>query len=387
MTSAARAGLVDLPEGRSYLNTAAEGLPVRTAADALARALGAKREGSRGREALYAGEASCRAVAGTLLGVGAADVALVPDVSTGIARFVEAFPWNRGDEVLLSDLEFPSNVAPWLMARDRHGIRVRVVPTRDGTLGVDDLVAAGSDRTRVVAVSYVSFKSGGRVDLAAVARWTREIGAVLCVDATQALGVVHLPSSGWDVLWCSGYKWLLGVHGVAIMALREPVLERLPVGAAGWRSQIDPFAPDRFERVAWHADARRFHAGMPSFGAIFVLETAIRALQDVGIDTIEAHVSALGSQLLNGLRDIGIRPLTPSDPQHRAGIVAYESAAFAQLGAALDAARVDVWARDGRVRISFHHYTSVGDIDRCLEHLRRLHAEDPPAPSEGATTT
>lgn len=387
MTIATHSGLADLPEGRSYLNTAAEGLPVRAAADALARALRAKREGSRGRETLYAGEAACRAVAGTLLGIEPTEVALVPDVSTGIARFVEAFPWNRGDEVLLSDLEFPSNVAPWLIAQDRHGIGVRVVPTRAGVLRVDDLAAAATDRTRVVALSHVSFKSGGRVDLERVARLARELGATLCVDATQALGVVPLPSNGWDVVWCSGYKWLLGVHGVAIMALRESILEHLPVGAAGWRSLSDPFAPDRFERLAWHPDARRFHAGMPAFGAVFVLEAAIRALQDTGIDTIEAHVSALGTHLLHGLAALGIRPLTPSDPRHRAGIVAYETAAFADVGAALDAAGVDVWARDGRVRISFHHYTSVHDIDRCLDTLGRLHSEDQQAPTEGATNT
>jgi cysteine desulfurase / selenocysteine lyase len=372
MARTARSELVDLPEGRSYLNTAAEGLPVREADEALARALSAKRDGSRGRETLYAGEAACRESAGCLVGVDAREVALVPDVSTGITRFVEAFPWNRGDEVLLNDLEFPSNVTPWLAARDRHGIRVRVVPTRAGVLQADDLAAAVTDRTRVVTLSHVSFQTGGRADLERIARAVRESGATLCVDATQALGVVPLPADCWDVVWSSGYKWLLGVHGVAIMALRQRTLELLRSGAPGWRSLADPFAPDRFERLEWHTDARRFHAGMPAFGAIFVLEAAIRALRAAGVEAIEAHVSTLGSQLLEGLDALGIQTLTPADPRRRAGIVAFETAVFASVGAALDAAGVDVWARDGRVRISFHHYTTPRDIDRCLDVLATL---------------
>lgn len=385
MTTAPRAALVDLPDGRAYLNTAAEGLPVRGADAALERALGAKRAGSRGRETLYAGEVTCRECAAGLLGVEAGEVALVPDVSTGIARFVAAYPWRPGDEVVLNDLEFPSNVAPWLSARERFGIRLRVVRTRDGVLQVDDLAAAAGARTRVVAVSHVSFKSGGRVDLVAIAQLTREIGATLCVDATQALGVVALPRDTWDVLWSSGYKWLLGVHGVAVMAVRERALAQLRGGAPGWRSVRDPFAPDRFERLDWHPDARRFHAGMPAFGAIFVLEAAIRALAAVGGEAIEAHVTILGTRLLDGLDTLGIRPLTPSDPQRRAGIVAYETQEYARVAAALASAGVDVWARDGRVRASFHHYTTEGDIDRCLDVLARLRAEEGRAPSEGAT--
>jgi cysteine desulfurase / selenocysteine lyase len=373
--------LVDLPPGRSYLNTAAEGLPIATAGAALERALAAKRRGSRGRDALYAGEERCRAAAAGLLGVEPAEVALVPTVSDGIGQFVGAFPWRAGDEVLLNDLEFPSNVAPWLVARDRFGVRVRVLPTRGGVLDPTDLADALTDRTRVVAISHVSFKSGGRIDLERIARLTRDAGATLCLDATQGLGVVPVPAAGWDVAWSSGYKWLLGVHGVALMAVRHHTLALLRGGAPGWRSVVDPFATDRFERLGWHEDARRFHGGMPAFGPIFVLEEAIAALRGIGIDTIEAHVARLSRRLMAGLADLGVVPLTPSAPDRRAGIVAFESPSFADLAADLDRSGVDVWARDGRVRISFHLYSTDDDIDRCLEVLTRsLRRVDPSMP-------
>ena len=366
-----RPPLVDLPPGRTYLNTAAEGLPIATAAAALERALAAKRQGSRGRDALYAGEDRCRAAAAGLLGVEPGEVALVPTVSDGITQFVGAFPWRAGDEVLLNDLEFPSNVAPWLVARDRFGVRVRVLPTRGGVLEPADLAHALTDRTRVVAISYVSFKSGGRIDLERIAQIARGAGATLCLDATQGLGVVPVPADGWDVAWSSGYKWLLGVHGVAVMAVRRRTLAMLRGGAPGWRSVVEPFATDRFERLGWHEDARRFHAGMPAFGPIFVLEEAIAALQGIGIGTIEAHVARLGQRLLTGLTALGVVPLTPSARTSRAGIAAFETPLFADVAADLERAGVDVWARDGRIRISYHHYSTDDDIDRCLEALAR----------------
>jgi cysteine desulfurase / selenocysteine lyase len=380
-----RPGLVHVPAGRSYLNTAAEGLPIATAAAALARALAAKGRGSLGRDTLYAGEARCRAAAADLLGVETSEVALVPSVSDGIDQFVGAFPWRPGDEVLLNDLEFPSNVAPWLSARDRFGARVRVLPTRGGVLEPEDVESALTDQTRVVALSSVSFKSGGRVDLERIARLVHDAGAAVCLDATQGLGVVSVPKDAWDVVWSSGYKWLLGVHGVAVMAVRRATLDGLRGGAPGWRSVAEPFAADRFERLDWHTDARRFHAGMPAFGPIFVLEDAIAALQAVGIGVIEEHVEHLSQRLMTGLEALGVAPLTPRPPARRAGIVAFETPSFEGIAADLERAGVDVWARDGRVRVSFHCYTSLEDIDRCLEALGGSLPAHRPARTERST--
>ena len=366
------AGIVDLPAGRSYLDTAAEGLPVATAADAMLRSLDAKRIGSRGRDALYAAEVACREEIAAWLNVSLGEVALVPDTSTGIARWIDAQVWQTGDEVLLNDLEFPSNVTPWLAARERYGITIRTLPTRGGVLHPEDVAGAMGDRTRVVAVSFVSFKSGGRVDLTRLHSATQAAGVVLAVDATQGFGAVHLPPDSWDVVWSSGYKWLLGVHGIALMAVRRSLLDRSPAGAPGWRSSVSTFLPDRFERLSWAADARRFHAGMPAFAAMMVLQEAMSALRRAGAGAIEAHLERLGRELLVGLAQLGIEPLTPIAPHHRAGIVAFETGDPAAIRAALAEHSVDVWGNDGRVRISYHGYTPLGHIRHCLDTLEQL---------------
>jgi cysteine desulfurase / selenocysteine lyase len=367
------AGVVELPPGRSYLDTAAEGLPVATAEAALLRSLDAKRRGSRGRDALYAAEAACREEVATWLAASVDEVALVPDTSTGIARWIDAQTWRPGDEVLINDLEFPSNVTPWLVARERYGITVRTLPTRGGVLQPDDVAGAIHDRTRVVAVSLVSFKSGGRVDVARLGNVTRAAGAVLAVDATQGFGAVPLPSDGWDVMWSSGYKWLLGVHGIAIMAVRRELLEGSPAGAPGWRSSASTFLPDRFERLSWADDARRFHAGMPAFGPMMVLHEGMSALRRAGAGAIESHLEQLGREFLSGLARLGIEPLTPSSPDRRAGIVAFETDDPVALRTALGEHGIDVWGNDGRLRISFHAYTPRAHLRHCLDVLEGLH--------------
>jgi cysteine desulfurase / selenocysteine lyase len=346
---------------------------VATAGAALHRSLDAKRMGSRGRDALYAAEAACREEVARWLDASLEEVALVPDTSTGICRWIEAQGWQSGDEVLINDLEFPSNVNPWLAARERYGIVVRTLPTRGGVLHVDDVAAAISDATKVVAVSLVSFKSGGRVDLDGLGAITRAAGALLAVDATQGFGAVPLPRNGWDVMWSSGYKWLLGVHGVAVMAIRQRLLETLPGGAPGWRSSASTFLPDRFERLSWATDARRFHAGMPAFGPIMVLHEGMLALRQAGVEAIEAYLGELSQELMAGLSGLGIQPLTPTAPSQRAGIVAFEVDEPANIRKLLGEQGIDVWGNDGRLRISFHAYTPRFHIRHCLNVLEQLH--------------
>jgi cysteine desulfurase / selenocysteine lyase len=295
----AGAPLVDLPAGRTYLNTAAEGLPIASAGAALDRALAAKRQGSRGRDALYAGEDRCRAAAAGMLGVEPAEVALVPTVSDGIDQFVGAFPWRAGDEVLLNDLEFPSNVAPWLTARDRFGVRVRVLPTRGGILEPADVADALTERTRVVALSYVSFKSGGRIDLPRIARLARDAGAPV---PRRHPGPRRRARAGGPLgrPWSSGYKWLLGVHGAPSWRSAAAPRRLLRGGAPGWRSVVDPFATDRFERLGWHADARRFHAGHARLRSDLRARGGHRGPAGDRPRGIQAHVARLGERLMAG---------------------------------------------------------------------------------------
>ena len=174
----------------AYLDTAAEGLPPASAGEALQTYFEHKSLGSQGRERLYATELETAALAAGLLGAPAKDVALLANASDGLNLLAHSIDWAPGDEVVMMDLEFPSNVLPWLDLRGK-GVRTRLVRSHEGAVSLEDFLGAIGARTRLVTVSQVSFKNGFQVPfIGELAAATRAVGAIFCVDARLALGRV-----------------------------------------------------------------------------------------------------------------------------------------------------------------------------------------------------
>jgi cysteine desulfurase/selenocysteine lyase len=366
-------GKHNFPRARevAYLDTAAEGLPPQSTRDALSRYYQTKAIGTPGRRELFAVETETLQLASRLLGTNADRVALLSNASEGLNRLAASIPWQAGDEVLIDDLEFPSNVLVWLALRER-GVVVRVVPSRNGVFRLQDFVSRIGTRTRVVSVSLVSYKTGTRIPfLSELSREAHDAGALFCVDATQALGRVPVGVSGVDYLVASTYKWLLGVHGLGIVYLAPELEERLESSAVGWYSVRDLFAPDRFEAFAYKRGAARLTLGMPNFSSIYALRESLKYLLEAGVEKIESGLRPLVSKLRMGLEERGFDLLTPSGPEFASGIVSFSQPNAESIGAKLEHEGVIVWAGDGRVRISVHLYNDESDIDRLFSALDR----------------
>src|SRR4051794_27415188 len=196
----------------AYLDTAAEGLPAPGVKEAVSEYLREKCSGTPGRNRHFEMEQEARESAGKLLGARVEDIAFLPTASDSLDILAASLPWKPGDRVVTTDLEFPSNVLPWLALRER-GVEVEVVRTHGGTLRLDDLIAAIDERTRLVTISQVSYKTGAWFPhTAQLAEAAHVAGALLCVDATQALGRCPVILDGVDYLTASTFKWLLGLH-------------------------------------------------------------------------------------------------------------------------------------------------------------------------------
>lgn len=151
----------------AYLDTAAEGLPLAGAEKALASYYRDKSMGTPGRRRLYEMETQARDAAARLLGTPAENVVLLSSASEGLNLLANSICWRPGDEVLITDLEFPSNVLAWLRLRDR-GVRVRVIPSEAGVVSYEQFVSHLNPATRLVAVSQVSYKTGAQVPFLSV---------------------------------------------------------------------------------------------------------------------------------------------------------------------------------------------------------------------------
>jgi selenocysteine lyase/cysteine desulfurase len=358
-----------------YLDSAAEGLPPHGSGEALAQYFRDKSSGSPGRVRLYHEERETVAAAARMLGTQPQHVALLSNATEGLNLLANSIDWRPGDEVLICDLEFPSNVVSWLRLQQR-GVHVEVVQTESGALGLDQITSHIRPSTRVVSISQVSYKTGTQARfLAELGREVHRAGAIFCVDATQAMGRVPVSVENVDFLVASTYKWLLGVHGLGVVYLSPQLEESLVPGAAGWYGINNIFAPDRFKQFTYKPGAARLVGGMPNFPSIYALRHSLNYLLDVGVERLDTVLQPLVRKLRDGLAAAGLSLLTPAGPEFASGIVSFEHPQAEAIGAGLAKEGVIVWAGDGRVRASVHLYNDESDIDAMLVALNRvLHA-------------
>jgi selenocysteine lyase/cysteine desulfurase len=322
-----------------------------------------------GRANHYRLYAETKALLAELMRVEAGDIAFLGSASEGMNVAALAIDWRPGDNVVVEDIEYPAVVYPWTRAR---GVEVRVVPTRAGDVDELALAAALDERTRLLAVSQVSYLSGQRHDLLALRRLVDRVGARLVVDVSHALGVVPVDASLCDLAVSCCYKWILGAHGLGICAWNRRRWPALVPAQVGWASVATRGWPTDRTAYTLKEDAARLELGNPAFPSLYAVQSGASYLLAVGIERIEAHVLALGGRLRQGLVELGLPVLTPEPVAWRAGNICFATEEGPRLHDGLFARGVLVWEGEGRIRISVHGYNDQADIDRCLSALGEL---------------
>ena len=307
---------------------------------------------------------------------GGQEIAFVPNTTSGLALVANGLDFRRGDNVIITNVEYPANRYPWEnLARSRgvELLEVRQVP--DGRIDVEDVTEAINDRTRVVAISHVQYSTGHRLDLKPISRQVHEVGGYLCVDAIQSVGVlpVDVQAMGIDFLAADGHKWMLGPEGCGIFYCREDLAPLLRPNVVGWMNMVDAnnYGDYRFELLP---DARRFEPGTYNIPGIMALGASLDLILATGIDEIWSRVDALTSRLCDGLTAKGYRVFSPRGPHERSGIVTFTSAndnkpSHAQIVNELQRQEIIIVLREGRLRASPHFYNTPQQIDRLLDAL------------------
>lgn len=309
------------------------------------------------------------------IGAKGGEIAVLRNTGDGANVVALGLDWREGDEVLLCDNEFPANAIPWIALR-RLGVNVRVLPTQNQRLTTDVLRREISRRTRVVAVSWVTYSDGYRHDLPALAEVAHESGALLCVDAMQALGAfgIDVAASDIDVLYCGAAKWMLGLQGVSFCYVRESLIDRLELGAPGWRSMQNMWDFPHFDQP-YAVDASRFEGGTPNFlGALSVASSIDLIERSGGTAAIAPHVVALTDTLCEGLHRLGASVASLRGPAISSGIVTFAvpGCDSVELGKALqERASIITTYRASGVRVAPHGYNSTEEIERLLEAVAR----------------
>lgn len=354
-------------ESVAHLATGGEAPVLRSHLDAASRFLLDKGVGMPGRERMFGVVERAKAGLARLLGTTTSEIAFLANASEGLFVAASGIDWRAGDNVVVERAEFPSVLHVWGSLRGRD-VEVRQVGASPSP-SPDEVTAAIDRRTRVVAVSHVSYLTGARHDLAAMRQAADAVGARLFVDASHSLGVVPVSASLCDVVVSCAYKWLLGVHGVGVFYVNGERWPDLAPPWVGWHSIIPE--PDWRRRAGYSlkGTAERFELGNLGFISVYMLENALSVLSQLSVERIEPHVMELADCLSRGLAALGLPLLTPEARSRRAGNVAFASDRSAELEARLRTAGVMAWAGDGRLRFSVHAYNDEADVARALAAL------------------
>jgi selenocysteine lyase/cysteine desulfurase len=277
---------------------------------------------------------------------------------------------------------YPSTPVILRRLEQTQGVELRMANHRSGATTIEDFARLVDDRTRLVSVALVSNISGYRHDMRALAELAHSHGAYLYADAVQAVGMGPLDVKALDIdfLTTGCYKWLGAGFGVAPFYVRRELLDRIHPQNVGWRveKRLGGYEYQHYRT------AKKFEYASLAFGEVYQLAAALKYLESIGLDRIEAQSLALVEQLRKGLGARGFHILTPSGT--RSSIVSFyikeESPAAERI---LEDAKIKVSLQTGdrtdayggtapltRVRVSLSFFNNAGDVDRFLEVSAKL---------------
>ena len=307
-----------------------------------------------------------------LIGADVREVALATNTGTGINLAAWSLPLGAGDEVVLSDLEFPANMYPWMAAAAARGFTLRRVPARDGIVDEAALLdAIQRPAVKVLAVSWVGFATGAVVDLDVLGAACRQRGVAFVVDAIQGLVPLALDvrRTPVDIVACGAQKWLLSPWGSGFTYVRRELIPRLPPQPVSWMGVRDS---DDFSRLldydlTWRGDARRYEQVTLPFQDFAGMGASLALLEELGHDAVRAHIGRCVQALVDGADRVGIPVVTPR--KRMAGIVSVRPRDAMAASARLDAAKVIHSVREGTIRLAPHCYTTDAELASALQAL------------------
>ena len=312
----------------------------------------------------------------TLAGCDADEVALTTNISIALATVASCLdPSGERSRVILSELDFPTDGHVWLAWARKTGSEIVWLRSADGhTIPPEAYDAAIDDRTALVMVNRVLYRSSALVDAKAICSLARERGALSFVDDYHGLGIVPLDlhALGCDLYTAGTLKWMCGGPGMAFLYARRELLPTLEPAITGWFGTREPFSFDT-EHLEYHATARRLEHGTPPAPVFYLAKGGLEIVAEVGVERIRERQGELTEHVIARADAAGLPVRTPRDRDARGGVVNVGVGPNAEeLCHALLARDVCTDFRGDGLRISPHFFNTEADIDRCFDRLAAL---------------
>ncbi|MEZ5984369.1 MAG: aminotransferase class V-fold PLP-dependent enzyme [Hyphomonas sp.] len=366
--------LFDIPEDVTYFNTATMGPMTKASVEAGQKGLARKLHPWTIPDTdFFADTERLRPRLAELIGADTDGIAFSPSVSYSLATAAKNLPLSKGQEILLLEDQFPSNVYAWRDLAKQTGAQIRTIGTRGNETLSDALLSAIGPETGLVAAANVRWTDGALLDLAAIGKRCRDVGAALVLDLTQSCGALpfDVQEVQPDFVAVAAYKWLLSPYATGFLYVAPQHRGGVPL-EQNW---ITREGASNFARLIDYTDAyapgaQRFDMGERSnFALLPAFESAIRTVLGWGVSNIAETLGARNAALAERLAGIGLAcPPASERGAHYLCPLLPESVP-ADLTARLKEDGIFVSRRGDRLRITQHLFTTDADVEHFIARL------------------
>jgi selenocysteine lyase/cysteine desulfurase len=321
-----------------------------------------------------------KAALAELVGTSAEEIILANSNSYGLHLLANGIPWREGDEILLVEGDFPSDILPWL-ALENRGVKIRYIRPRKHVPEPDELRANVTASTRLFCTTWVHSFSGWAVDVEALGEICRASGITFVLNASQALGArpLRVSMTPVDAVTGVGFKWLCGPYGTGFLWLRPDLTESLTYNQAYWLSMQtadDLGASSKHVAVRGGLGARKYDVfGTANFFNFKPWSASVEYLLRQGIERIEAYDQRMVEHLLEALDGNRYFVISPRSGSRRSTLVLVshkDPERNRKIHEALRRAGVHIAYRRGNLRISPHLYNTEDEVERAVSLLNGL---------------
>jgi len=302
------------------------------------------------------------------------EIALAKSTSEALSIIAYGIDWKEGDEVVISDQEFPSNRIVWESLQP-YGVKV-ITATITPDDSISSIERCISPRTKLVSISSVQYATGQAIHLKKLSQLCQKNNTLLCVDAIQSLGVLPFDQTAInaDFIVADGHKWMMSAEGLALMFIKKEHHKKLKLHQFGWRMIKNK---GKYDELEWQPadDATRFECGSPNMLGIHALNASIGLILEIGMTTIHQELIKRVSYLIQQLQTIeGIEFISDISEEKLSGIVCFRvpSPNLESLYQDLMRQGVICAYRGGGIRFSPHFYTPFSTIDNAINTLKKL---------------
>jgi len=310
---------------------------------------------------------------GELIGADTDRIAWVDNVSNGINILAQGLDWNSGDRIILNDLEFPSNVYPFLNLKN-EGVEIDFIQTQNGKVDIENIEKAITKKTRLISISHVQFLSGFRADLVAIGELCNRNNIIFCVDAIQATGTVQIDvnKSKIDFLCGGTQKWLMSSQGVSYIYITEKLQSWIKQKFVGWTSVKDAWNLLDYN-LTLRDTADKFQNGTMNTLGISIFDAVLDLFVEYGMENVESRILENTKYFIEKLIEIGIDPILKNvKEKNRAGIISFKHEKAIEIFSELEKRKIYCAVREGMIRFSPHFYNTKDEIDKVVNELKDL---------------